>query len=60
MSGIIKPGKRKIGIALIHLGIVLLLAGQMLTDILSVESVQHLRSVKPKITPNPNVNRNSP
>jgi hypothetical protein len=38
-----KPGKRKIGIALIHLGIVLLLAGQMLTDILSAESVQHLR-----------------
>jgi hypothetical protein len=38
-----QPGKRKIGIALIHLGIVLLLAGQMLTDILSVESVQHLR-----------------
>jgi hypothetical protein len=38
-----KPGKRKIGIALIHLGIVLLLAGQMLTDALSVESVQHLR-----------------
>ncbi|HXA44287.1 MAG TPA: cytochrome c biogenesis protein ResB [Candidatus Angelobacter sp.] len=38
-----QPGKRKIGIALIHLGIVLLLAGQMLTDVLSVESVQHLR-----------------
>ena len=38
-----QPGKRKIGIALIHLGIVLLLAGQMLTDLLSVESVQHLR-----------------
>jgi hypothetical protein len=38
-----KPGKRKIGIALIHLGIVLMLAGQMLTDALSVESVQHLR-----------------
>jgi hypothetical protein len=38
-----QPGKKKIGIALIHLGIVLLLAGQMLTDFLSVESVQHLR-----------------
>jgi hypothetical protein len=38
-----QPGKRKIGIALIHLGIVLLLAGQMLTDVLSVESTQHLR-----------------
>jgi len=29
-----QPGKRKIGIALIHLGVVLLLVGQMLTDIL--------------------------
>ncbi len=38
-----QPGKRKIGIALINLGIVLLLAGQMLTDVLSVESIQHLR-----------------
>jgi hypothetical protein len=38
-----KPGKRKLGIALIHLGIVLLLAGQMLTDVFSVESLQHLR-----------------
>ena len=29
-----QPGKRKIGIVLIHLGIVLLLLGQMLTDFL--------------------------
>jgi hypothetical protein len=38
-----QPGKRKIGILLIHLGIVLLLLGQMLTDFLSRESVMHLR-----------------
>jgi hypothetical protein len=38
-----QPGKRKIGIVLIHLGIVLLLLGQMLTDFLSRESVMHLR-----------------
>ena len=38
-----RPGKRKIGILLIHLGIVLLLLGQMLTDFLSRESVLHLR-----------------
>jgi len=38
-----QPGKRKIGIALIHLGIVLLLLGQMLTDFLSIESNLHLR-----------------
>ena len=38
-----QPGKRKIGIILIHFGIVLLLVGQMLTDALSVESVVHLR-----------------
>jgi len=37
------PGKRKIGILLIHLGVVLLLLGQMLTDFLSRESVMHLR-----------------
>ena len=30
-----QPGKRKIGIVLIHLGIVLLLVGQMLTDFLA-------------------------
>jgi hypothetical protein len=38
-----QPGKRKIGILLIHLGIVLLLFGQMLTDFLSRESAMHLR-----------------
>jgi hypothetical protein len=38
-----QPGKRKIGIMLIHLGVVLLLVGQMLTDFLSRESNLHLR-----------------
>jgi hypothetical protein len=38
-----QPGKRKIGILLIHLGVVLLLLGQMLTDFLSRESALHLR-----------------
>jgi hypothetical protein len=38
-----QPGKRKIGIMLIHLGVVLLLLGQMLTDFLSRESAMHLR-----------------
>ncbi len=38
-----QPGKRKIGIMLIHLGVVLLLLGQMLTDFLSRESALHLR-----------------
>ncbi len=38
-----QPGKRKIGIVLIHLGVVLLLLGQMLTDFLSQESLLHLR-----------------
>jgi hypothetical protein len=38
-----QPGKRKIGIVLIHLGVVLLLVGQMLTDFLSRESNLHLR-----------------
>jgi len=38
-----QPGKRKIGILLIHLGVVLLLTGQMLTDFLSRESAMHLR-----------------
>jgi ResB-like family len=38
-----RPGTRKIGIALIHLGVVLLLLGQLLTDVLSRESVLHLR-----------------
>ncbi|MCG3148376.1 MAG: Cytochrome c biogenesis protein Ccs1 [Verrucomicrobiae bacterium] len=38
-----QPGKRKIGIALIHIGVVLLLVGQLLTDILATESLLHLR-----------------
>lgn len=38
-----QPGKKKIGIAMIHLGVVLLLVGQLLTDFLSVESSLHLR-----------------
>jgi cytochrome c biogenesis factor len=38
-----QPGKRKIGIVLIHFGVVLLLLGQMLTDFLSRESNLHLR-----------------
>jgi hypothetical protein len=38
-----QPGKRKIGIVLIHFGVVLLLVGQMLTDFLSQESNLHLR-----------------
>lgn len=38
-----QPGKRKIGIILIHFGVVLLLLGQMLTDALSIESTMHLR-----------------
>jgi hypothetical protein len=38
-----QPGKRKIGIMLIHLGVMLMLVGQMLTDALSRESAMHLR-----------------
>ena len=39
-----QPGKRKIGVALIHLGVVLLLFGQFLTDYLSTESSMHIRN----------------
>lgn len=39
-----RSAKKKIGILLIHLGIVLLLAGQFLTDFLSSESVMHIRA----------------
>ncbi|HLP76933.1 MAG TPA: cytochrome c biogenesis protein ResB [Candidatus Paceibacterota bacterium] len=39
-----KPGKRKIGIIMIHLGLVLLLIGQLLTDFLATESIMHLRN----------------
>lgn len=38
-----QPGKKKIGIMLIHLGVVMLLVGQMMTDALSRESALHLR-----------------
>jgi len=38
-----RPGGRKLGVALIHLGVVLLLVGQLLTDLLATESVLHLR-----------------
>ena len=43
-----KPGQKKYGIAMIHLGIVLLLAGQLLTDLLSTESSLHLRNLETK------------
>jgi len=39
-----RPGKRKWGIVLIHLGVVLLLLGQLLTDLLSTESMMHIRN----------------
>src|SRR5437867_1096837 len=39
-----QPGKKKFGIAMIHLGVVLLLLGQLLTDVLSKESMMHLRN----------------
>jgi ResB-like family len=38
-----QPGKKKIGIMLIHLGVVLLLLGQLMTDVLSRESSMHIR-----------------
>jgi hypothetical protein len=37
------PGKKKWGIAMIHIGVVLLLVGQLLTDLLSTESAMHIR-----------------
>ena len=43
-----QPGKRKIGIAMIHLGVVLLLLGQFLTDRLSRESSMHIRTGESK------------
>jgi len=39
-----KPGDKKYGIVMIHLGIVLLLFGQLLTDVFSTESIMHLRN----------------
>jgi len=38
-----RPEKRKIGIVCIHSGVVLLLVGQLLTDVLSTESSMHIR-----------------
>ena len=43
-----QPGKRKYGIIMIHLGIVLLLLGQLGTDLLSTESSLHLRQDETK------------
>jgi len=43
-----QPGKKKIGIIMIHLGVVLLLVGQFLTDRLSTESSMHLRNGETK------------
>ena len=39
-----RPGWKKLGIAMIHLGVVLLLLGQLLTDVLSSESTMHIRN----------------
>ena len=38
-----KPGFKRLGIAMIHLGVVLLLLGQFATDMLSVESYMRIR-----------------
>ena len=38
-----QPSKKKIGIVLIHSGVLLLLVGQLLTDLLATESTMHLR-----------------
>lgn len=43
-----QPGKRKIGIVMIHIGVMLLLVGQLLTDALSVESILHMREGETK------------
>ena len=43
-----QPGQKKYGIVMIHLGIVLLLVGQLLTDLLSTESSVHLRNGETK------------
>lgn len=39
-----QPGKKKWGIAMVHIGVVLLLLGQLLTDLLSTESTMHIRN----------------
>jgi hypothetical protein len=43
-----QPGKKKWGIVLIHFGVMLLLVGQLLTDVLSSESMLHLRNGETK------------
>ncbi len=43
-----QPGRKKWGIVLIHLGVVLLLLGQLLTDLLSTESMMHIRNGESK------------
>jgi hypothetical protein len=43
-----QPGNRKVGIVMIHLGVVLLLVGQLLTDVFSSESLLHLRNGQSK------------
>ncbi len=43
-----QPGRKKWGIVLIHTGVVLLLVGQLLTDVLSRETMLHLRQGETK------------
>jgi hypothetical protein len=43
-----QAGWKKAGIVMIHLGVVLLLVGQFLTDVLSAESTLHLRNGETK------------
>jgi hypothetical protein len=43
-----QPGQKKYGIAMVHFGVVLLLFGQLLTDVLSNESLMHLRNGETK------------
>jgi hypothetical protein len=43
-----QPGQKKYGIVMVHLGVVLLLLGQLLTDVLSTESLLHLRNGETK------------
>jgi hypothetical protein len=43
-----KLTKKKIGIWMIHIGVILLLLGQLLTDVLSQESAMHLRENETK------------
>ncbi len=43
-----KSGWKKVGIILIHVGLIMLLVGQLLTDFLAVESVLHLREGETK------------